>query len=98
MPTVASQMVFLHPLSRITLRAFRAQSAIKVSGAVLFAQGKSLVRPLLSVLMTTRTGSEAGALSKAATMSALFSGVPVTMVRLACALMDSGRRTSAVTV
>ena len=82
----------------MTLIAFLAQSAMKFFGAVVLAQGRSLVRPLLSALMTTRMGSEFGALSKAAVISASFSGVPVTMVRLAWVVMESGRRTRAVTV
>ena len=99
-PLVPNQTIFRHPRSRITLSALRAQSAMKVAGAVGFAQGRSLVRPLLSVLTTTRIGSEAGALSKAAAMSVRFSGVPVTRERLGWVLvgMDSGRRTRAVTV
>lgn len=102
-PFVPNHTIFLHSRSRITSSVFLAQSAMNVAGAVGFAQGKSLVRPLLSVLTTTWTGSDGGALSKAAAMSVLVEGVPVTMERLSeegrsDSGMDSGRRTRAVIV
>lgn len=68
------------------------------SGAVVFAQGLSEVRPVFRVEMTAFMGSDGGAAVNAFLMSDLERGVPVWMETLGWAERASGRRTSAVMV
>lgn len=68
------------------------------SGAVVFAQGLSDVRPVLRVEITARMGSEEGAEAKAFLMSSWERGVPEMRVRSGWVGMASGRRTRAVMV
>ena len=68
-PIVPRTTIFFTLYSLITARVLRTESAIKVGGEVVLAQGLSLVRPVFNVDMTALMGSDLGALAKALEMS-----------------------------